>query len=75
MSHRPGHRPAEHRIERHCDACGQIDNHPRHVTVKRDRHMDCCAEVGCDTCSGQLAKADGKQGDDLVGHLTGGRNG
>lgn len=72
MSHRPGHRPAEHRVERNCDCCGQIDDHPRHVTLRSEKHMDCCAAEGCQTCAKVVAESGGKQGAELVAHITGG---
>lgn len=72
MSHLPGHRPAEHRVERECTECRQIDDHPRHVTMQFERHMDCCAALGCATCAKVVAESSGKQGAELVAHITGG---
>lgn len=36
-----------------------------------ERHMDCCAEVGCPdgSCDAVVAEAKGKTGDKLVSHL------
>ncbi len=58
---------------RGCVACGQRDDHPRHVTATPAGsvpvHMDCHAAMGCDTCRQQIADADGVQGDELRTHL------
>lgn len=36
-----------------------------------ERHMDCCAQVGCidGSCDAVVAAADGKTGNELVSHL------
>ena len=36
---------------RFCDVCGQEDDHPRHVSATAVRHLDCCAETGCQVCA------------------------
>lgn len=58
---------------RGCVACGQEDDHPRHVTATPAGsvpvHMDCHAAMGCEVCRQQIADADGVQGDDLRTHL------
>ena len=74
-----GMRPQEHRVERFCDACGQVDSDPHHIAGQADgsttdRHIDCCAAAGCadGSCDTVLAGAGDKRGDALVKHLTGG---
>lgn len=58
---------------RGCVACGQRDDHPRHVISNGGElipfHMDCHATMGCETCQQQIADADGVQGDELRTHL------
>lgn len=58
---------------RGCVACGQHDDHPRHVIANGSTsipfHMDCHAATGCVTCQQQIADADGVQGDELRTHL------
>lgn len=62
---------------RGCVACGQQDDHPRHVIAAVavagaktvDFHMDCHASMGCETCRAQISGADGAQGDELRTHL------
>jgi len=74
-----GQRDASHRIERYCDACGQIDNHPHHIAGHpdgsfTDRHLDCCSTAGCPdgSCTEILAEAGDKRGNALIKHLTSG---
>lgn len=81
-----GMRPRSHRVERFCDACGQVDDHPHAIHcmpdgVIRDRHIDCCAAAGCPegTCdqveAANLKAAKGSQrmkGATLVKALEGG---
>ena len=59
---------------RFCDVCEQYDDHPRHVSgnVERGgtiRHMDCCASVGCETCTATEQANGGRRGQDLIDHL------
>jgi hypothetical protein len=60
---------------RTCLACGQTDDHPRHVVGLPDGndvnyHFDCCAIVkGCETCTPTVDSAGGKKGDDLRAHI------
>lgn len=58
---------------RGCVACGQRDDHPRHVIAQGDTsvpwHMDCHAATGCEVCQTQIADAAGAQGDLLRTHL------
>lgn len=71
------------RLVRGCAACGQEDDHPRHTiqivnplgdAVLIDRHMDCCAALGCPICTQVLAGAPEEKthGHALVEHLTSG---
>lgn len=66
-------RPVEHRVQRECPACGQFDDHPRHVWqyadgTTADLHMDCC---GCiEYCAPVLAAAGDKRGPELIKHVT-----
>lgn len=61
---------------RTCLACGQTDDHPRHVIALPDGndvtyHFDCCKIVkGCEHCTEALEHADGAKGNDLRAHLT-----
>lgn len=59
---------------RSCIACGQADDHPRHVIAQGDAsilwHMDChVIATGCEVCEQQIGGADGAQGDELRTHL------
>jgi hypothetical protein len=72
---------------RHCDKCGQDDTDPHHVQyvgfihpttgepvdLSVTKHVDCCAEDGCGTCTATMAAANeagvGK-GNDLRKFLT-----
>lgn len=59
---------------RPCAACGQKDDHPRHVIAMTPTeslffHMDCHANNDCPTCKQQIADAKGAQGDKLRRHL------
>lgn len=58
---------------RGCVACGQEDDHPRHVIATPAGpvvvHMDCHARMGCETCRQQILAAGGAQGDELRAHL------
>lgn len=72
-----GMRDASHRIERYCEACGQVDSAPHHVAAlsdgsTTDRHMDCCQMAGCPdgTCDTVMTAAGDKRNDALVKHLT-----
>lgn len=64
---------------RSCDACGQVDDHPRHLIYDpanngdTTRHLDCCAAAGCESCAEQLAAAPetARHGQSLIDHLTG----
>jgi hypothetical protein len=78
-----GHRPAEHRIERQCESCGQWDKAPRHIHTDdkgRDhlKHLDCCAADGCPApgdhaaaCHNLLARHGHVKNDELVAALRG----
>lgn len=73
------------RVVRRCDACGQEDDHPRHVTsaaakhpitgqdidLSVEQHVDCCRDNGCHdkSCDTILAHAGDKRGQDLIDHL------
>lgn len=71
-------RPVDSRIDQLCDACQQIDKHPRHhnydpaTGTQESLHLDCCAAKGCESCAEVLAAApkDAQHGDALVAHLT-----
>lgn len=61
---------------RNCLACGQLDDHPRHVHTLPDHsdvttHMDCHARSNppCETCLAQTETADGVTGDEFRDHL------
>jgi len=68
------------RVERGCDACGQVDDHPRHVRYDpasgndQIRHLDCCAQAGCPdgSCPEILARVGDVRGASLISALTGG---
>lgn len=62
-----------------CTACGQVDDHPRHVAVNSltddslntNLHLDCCVEDGgCEGCESTLALVGDRRGDEMVAHLT-----
>lgn len=61
---------------RSCVACGQEDDHPRHVTATPAGsvpvHMDCHAAMGCEVCAATVGTADGRQGDELREHIRSG---
>lgn len=62
-------------MTRNCVACGQVDDHPRHILINSDYedvpfHLDCHSRMGCSVCSAQLEGADGLTGDALRAHLT-----
>lgn len=57
---------------RFCDVCGQEDDHPRHVSATAVRHLDCCAETGCEVCALSEIENEGRRGQALIDHLTGG---
>ena len=56
-----------------CRICNQADNHPKHSHWNgdhwSDRHMDCCAAVGCDSCANVIKDSDGVKGDELRAHI------
>jgi hypothetical protein len=58
-----------------CLACGQSDDHPKHVvdldgTHIARMHMDCCASVrGCEICAPVVKAAKGKTGEALRDHI------
>lgn len=62
---------------RNCIACGQVDDHPRHVIDVGDGremafHMDCHSRMNppCQICADQIADAPvGTIGEDLRAHL------
>lgn len=62
---------------RTCLACGQTDDHPRHVIGLPDGndvnyHMDCCSIVkNCEHCTPVVDSSDGAKGDDLRAHIVG----
>lgn len=54
--------------------CGQVDDHPRHVLDDGTEnppmyHLDCHADAGCESCSGQVAGAEGATGAALLDHV------
>jgi len=62
---------------RNCLACGQVDDHPRHVITLPDHsevtyHMDCHSRMNppCEVCTAQTANAEGKTGDELRAVIT-----
>jgi len=62
---------------RSCLACGQVDDHPRHVITLPDHsevtyHMDCHARMNppCEICTAQTETATGVTGDELRAHIT-----
>jgi hypothetical protein len=61
---------------RGCVACGQEDDHPRHVTATPAGsvavHQDCHAAMGCAVCRATVDSADGRQGDALREHIRSG---
>lgn len=73
------------RVTRGCDACGQVDDHPRHSSMtvedgqlaERMLHMDCCASAGCPdgSCDHILAGSGHARGAELISFLTGGVRG
>lgn len=60
---------------RTCLACGQTDDHPRHVIALPDGndvnyHMDCCQIVkGCEHCAAAREGGEDKKGDELRTHI------
>lgn len=63
---------------RSCLACGQEDDHPRHVVVippdmaEVPWHFDChVAVTKCPLCVASLKGAEGKTGDELRNHIMG----
>lgn len=72
------------RVARSCTACGQVDDHPRHIHALPDGtdqvlHLDCCAAQGCPTaggdfdehsCGARLAAAGGVTREPLIEWLT-----
>jgi hypothetical protein len=68
--------PEEHRIERYCYGCRQIDSDPMHIYVKDFtqivyKHFDCCRNDGClnGACDVILQEAGGARGRDLIEFL------
>lgn len=56
---------------RPCIACGQHDDHPRHVIDLGGGetsmfHLDCHALMGCETCKPQAAAAAGATGHGML---------
>lgn len=58
-------------MERNCIGCGQVDDHPRHLTDSGDWHNDCHARsaLGCPRCAAVVESAGGLQGDELRAHI------
>lgn len=61
---------------RSCLACGQTDDHPRHMVVLSDGseafwHMDCHSRISppCSVCAEVISGADGVTGDALRSHI------
>lgn len=58
-----------------CHMCNQVDNHPKHSFLTRidapwtERHYDCCASVGCESCANKIKDAGVVKGDELRAHL------
>lgn len=71
-----GHRPSSQRVGQSCDACAQVDDHPR-VHVGQDDgsvksyHFDCAAEMGNEHARAVLEEAgrSNSHGAKLVAHL------
>lgn len=61
---------------RGCVACGQFDDHPRHVTATPAGpvavHMDCHAAMGCEVCAATVSTAEELKGDELRAHIRSG---
>lgn len=70
---------AAERNQQTCTACGQADDHPRHVVIhdflddskNKNQHLDCCvADGGCPNhCEPVLAAAGDARGLDLLPHI------
>jgi len=61
-----------------CGVCGQTDNHPKHFFTLNaqsgegtERHMDCCAPLGCPLCATARKDAGDKTGREFQLHLHG----
>ena len=61
---------------RGCVACGQEDDHPRHVIATPAGsvpvHMDCHKAMGCEVCAATVSTAETLKGDDLRAHIRSG---
>jgi hypothetical protein len=61
---------------RGCVACGQHDDHPRHVIATPAGsvavHMDCHAAMGCAKCAATVGTAENLKGDELRDHIRAG---
>lgn len=61
------------RPQRFCDVCKQVDDHPRHVNPPNapgsTRHLDCCAEAGCEVCQATEEEYGRRRGQELIDHL------
>lgn len=71
-----GHRPPEQRVGQSCDACGQVDDHPRvHIGLDDGRivsyHFDCAAAMGNEHAAEVMAASGNAQGEKLLAHITG----
>jgi hypothetical protein len=59
-------------VQRNCIACGQVDDHPRHVIQVDPNstiafHMDCHARSGCEVCASQLQACEATTDNPVVG--------
>lgn len=54
---------------RFCEACKQVDDHPRHTLDGKPRHLDCCAAEGCEVCIGTEVEYGQRRGQELIDHL------
>lgn len=65
------------RVSHDCSACGVIDTDPRHSGLSADgsffeRHMDCCAALGCAICQDVMTRSGNAKGAALINFLTSG---
>lgn len=54
---------------RFCVDCRQADDHPRHLAIDGDHHMDCHAAKGCGVCAVSVRGAEGVTGDAFREHV------
>lgn len=54
---------------RFCVDCRQADDHPRHLALDGDHHMDCHAAAGCDLCKVSVQGSGGVTGAAFREHI------